>query len=675
MMRAAVAVATVGLMFAGLGLPTATASPSGKIVVSASPADSGDLAPGNPLRLFVSLNNASTQTSAVATATVSVGSSPVSSRTDLASWFADAKGAVAPTQVGATPFPAVGGGAEEGIDVSIPASALPWSASGVYPVLVTVSTATATLGTAETAIAWNVTSSAPVPVAIAVPITVPAGASAFLSATELAGYTAPGGVLTRELDDVQDAQIALGIDPRILASIRILGKSAPQTALTWLDELEALPNETFPLAWADADLTAPLHAGEAAVLQPKPLDYAINPSLFPATQPATPTPSPTPGTVTTPVVPTSASLVQFNYTLPTLSWPRENSVVSADLPKLAKAGVRADILSSGNVKQSDSRGLSGASATVGTTAVAVSDDVLSGYLRTAIQSPVRASSADALTELTTSLALVDLASGSAPRTVLLTLGRNWANSDTNFERSVTQLYARAWTTGATVSSLFGGSSEAVKLVPQNEPADRIALVAKMLASEGSVVSFAPIAKVPDAVTSSTRLQLLAALSNEWTNAAWPAAGEAFVTAATKVTNSVQVVPSSEALAFANRTALPVTVSNNLDQDVTVTLEVRSRAALLSVDKAARSQSVTVDEDSQRRIQIPISAISNVNAEIVATLYSATGVQIGRAVTIRVNVNAGWETTGTLIFAALVVGLFAFGIVRNIRKRRKAAVVE
>jgi hypothetical protein len=41
----------------------------------------------------------------------------------------------------------------------------------------------------------------------------------------------------------------------------------------------------------------------------------------------------------------------------------------------------------------------------------------------------------------------------------------------------------------------------------------------------------------------------------------------------------------------------------------------------------------------------------------------------------VNVNAGWETTGTLIFAALVVGLFAFGIVRNIRKRRKAAVVE
>ncbi|HEX3679710.1 MAG TPA: DUF6049 family protein, partial [Galbitalea sp.] len=75
--------------------------------------------------------------------------------------------------------------------------------------------------------------------------------------------------------------------------------------------------------------------------------------------------------------------------------------------------------------------------------------------------------------------------------------------------------------------------------------------------------------------------------------------------------------------------------------------------------------------SQSRVQVPIQALSNVKAQIVATLFSSTGVQVGRSVTINVDVQAGWETIGTLIFAALVAALLAFGIIRNIRKRRKA----
>jgi hypothetical protein len=41
----------------------------------------------------------------------------------------------------------------------------------------------------------------------------------------------------------------------------------------------------------------------------------------------------------------------------------------------------------------------------------------------------------------------------------------------------------------------------------------------------------------------------------------------------------------------------------------------------------------------------------------------------------INVQAGWETFGTLIFAALVVGIFAFGLVRNIRKRGRATAAD
>jgi Family of unknown function (DUF6049) len=665
-------VVTLSLVMAGSATPAVAVAPPATLTVSATPADSGDLGAGAPLRLFVTLDNATVAATADATATVTVGSTPVSARATLASWFDAKSNTLATTPVGTSTFPAVAGGLSNQVVVTIDPSALPWTASGVYPVSVSIATSTKSLGTANTAVAVSVGATAPVPVAIAVPITVPPNGSEFLTAAELTQYTAPGGTLTRELVDVQDSQIAVGIDPRILASIRILGKSAPQTARDWLAQLEALPNETFPLPWADADLTAPLHAGEDAVLQTKALDYAIDPSLFPVTS-TTPTPTPTSG-ATAPVVPTSASLVQFSYTMPLLSWPTENSVVESDLPKLNQAGVSDAILSSANVKGS-ADGLGGASAKSGSTGIAVSDDVLSGYLRTAIESTTRPSSTEALTELTTSLALISMASGSVPRTVLLTLGRTWANNDTNFDHSISELYARAWTSSAVVSGLFGASATAISIANENESASRIALVKSMLAAEQNIVSFAPIAKDPDALTSSTRLRLLSALSNEWTAATWPVAGKAFVADATKIVSSVQVAPSSEIVVIANQTALPVKVTNNLDQDVTVVLSVRSRTALLSVDKDSRSQSVTVEEGSQRQVQIPIEALSNGNAEIVATLFSSTGVQIGRSVTIQVNVNAGWETTGTLIFAALIAGLFAFGIVRNIRKRRKAAASE
>jgi hypothetical protein len=689
--RAALAMAALFLAVGGVATPATAASTSAHIasasvvaatkatattVVAVTPVDSGDLAAGAPLRLIVSLSNETTLATEAATVTVATNSGSITSRDTLADWFTSKSGALAPTVLTTAAFPPVAGGLVSTIEVTIPAARLPWASAGVFPVAVSVIAGSQTLGSAHTAVASNLSSSASIPVAVALPLTVPADGSDFLSASELSQYTAPGGVLTRELIDIQSSQVAVGIDPRILASIRVLGKNAPQSALTWLLEVEALPNETFPLAWADADMTAPLHAGEPAVVQPKALDYAINPSLFPVpAKSSTPTPTPTPVTITQPVIPTSASLVQFNYTLPQLSWPTENSVITSDLPKLTQAGVSAEILSSANVKQADTRGLNGASAVVGTNRIAISDDVLSAYLRTAIQSTTHPSSSSALTQLTTSLALMSLASGADPHPVLLTLGRNWVTSDANFGHSTSEIYAPQWTSAATVSTLFSASPTIVKIDPQEESPTRIALVKTMLASEQAVVSFSPIAKDPEALTSRTRLQLLSALSNEWTTATWPSAGAAFVTAATKTTNSVQVVPSSEAVAFANQTALPVTVSNNLDQDVTVTLQIRSLAALLSVGKSSRSQSVTVEEGSQHRIQIPISALSNGNAEIVATLYSSTGVQIGRTVMIKINVNAGWETTGTLIFAALIVGLFAFGLVRNIRKRRRGVPVE
>jgi Family of unknown function (DUF6049) len=660
------------LTVAGVGLPASAAAVPAKVTVSMTTTGSGDLGAGEDLRVFVTVSNAASTATAAATATVSVATTPVSSRSSLADWFSGANDANLAGQPAATaPVPAVLANLSAGVQVNAPAASLPFAAAGVYPISVSVASDGKVLGTARSAVAWNVTSTAPVPVAIAVPLTAPAGESEFLTATQLSEDTAPGGVLTRELADVQNLGVAVGIDPRVIASIRILGKSAPQTAMDWLDQLQNLPNETFPLSWADADLTAPIHAGQKSVLETKGLDYAINPNLFPVTgTQATPTATPKPGPVT-PVVPTNTSLVSWNYTMPLLSWPAENSVETSDLTVLNQAGITSVILPSTNIDEDSNSGLSGAPAKAGNTGIAVSDAVLSGYLRTAIQSTTRAASTEAMTDLTTTLALVSLESRPSPRPVLLTLGRNWADADANFERSVNQINSRSWTSTALLSTVFGDSPVQVKILKRAEAASRITLVKSLLAGEQSVVAFAPIAKDPDALTAAMRLKLLSLLSNEWTTHTWTPAADAFRTQMNKVVDSVQVDPSSPALALADQTSLPVKVSNDLDQDVTVLLSMRSTTTLVTIEKKYRLQSVTVEAGSQNRVQVPIQALSNGKAQIVATLYSSTGVQIGQSVTLKVDVQAGWETIGTLIFAALVVALFAFGILRNIRKRRKA----
>jgi hypothetical protein len=642
------------------------------VTVSLTTSGSGDLGSGEDLRVFVTLSNATNAATSAATATVSVAGTPVSSRSSLEGWFSGAnKTNLATISETSAAVPAVAPGLSNGVQVDVTAASLPFRIAGVYPISVSVASGGTVLGTARSAVAWSVTAAAPVPVAIAVPLTVPAGESEFLTVSQLAAYTAPGGVLTRELGDVEGSQIAVGIDPRVIASIRILGNSAPQTAKDWLKQLQEMPNETFPLAWADADLTAPLHAGQTSVLETKTLTYAINPNLFPVTgDQTTPTATPNPGPVE-PVVPTNASLVSWNYTMPLLAWPAENSVKTSDLVRLNQADITALILPSTNVDLDSSSGLSGAVAKDGNTRIAVSDTVLSAYLRTAIQSPTRAASTEATTELTTTLALVSLESGASPDPVVLTLGRDWADADTNFERSVSTVNSRPWTSAAQLSSVFDGSPTEVKLRGEPETASRIALVASLLAGEQGVVSFAPVAKDPDALTSAMRLKVLSLLSNEWTTKTWAPAAQAFLTEMNKVVQSVQVDPSSPVTAFADQTTLPVKVSNDLDQDVTVQLSVRSSTTLVSIDKKYRLQSVTVEAGSQSRVQVPIQALSNVKAHIVATLFSSTGVQVGRSVTIKVDVQAGWETIGTLIFAALVAALLAFGIIRNVRKRRKA----
>jgi hypothetical protein len=647
------------------------------VEITVSPQDLGALQPGQPLRLAVTITNPTANELPPSIVTASIDRMPAATRAELSAWLADStKGITADVRVGQLSAPAITPGQSRTFSMTIAPSALGFGAAGVYAVGVRLSTGTATLASDRTAVVWKLSDANPVKLAIAQPLTVPASSTALIDAGSLAEYTSPTGPLTRELDAAIDTNVAIGIDPRVIASIRILGNSAPPTAVAWLGRLALASNDTFPLTWADSDLTAEFQSGASSALAPRSLDFAIDPTRF---APVAPTPTDgAPGSTAPPTsdpslppLPTSESLVAWNYTMPKVAWPSDNSVTKRDLTVLSRSGFTTTILSSNNVTRS-AKAAQNVSATVNGVASAISDIDLSTYLRQAVAASDFDDWNSAMARLTASLALAsDLSSGS-PVSMLVTLDRNWPTTGYRLQPTIDALYSRPWAAPATLPSVTAQSASTGKLVERKQDGFRIRRSTDLLEEETLDARFATIAADPSAISSPLRLQLLALLSNAWKSdeAGWQSATAGFFSSSIDLRASVQVVDSSTINFLNDRGSLPVTVSNKLEQPVTVYIRVRPLTPLIAVEDSRVK--VTIEPDSQRKGQVSVQSLSNGSVLVNVSLAGESGFQVGKTAQVKVNVQAGWETAGTVVFAGLVVAIFAFGIVRNIRKRRKAA---
>jgi len=512
-----------------------------------------------------------------------------------------------------------------------------------------------------------------VKLAIAVPIVVPASADEFLDATTLELYTSTQGLLTRELDAVFGRPVAIGIDPRIIASIRVLGSSAPASALAWLDRLEAAPNQTFALAYADADVTLQTQGGGPTVLQPETFDFAIDPAFF-AAAPGTSTPEPTatPGGPTLPVLPTSDQILDWPYSLAGIAWPRDDTAIAADLPKIAASGYTTTILSSSNITRDAA---TGPTAQVDGVGVVVSDTAVSGALRSASAAVLSTDWDAALTQLSSALAAGSRVQ-SGGGTMLATLDRTIPTGGGRLGETIDALSSDPAVELVPLAQAMGVAPSTATIIDEPQPADRISRVGQMIQGEIAERAFASVASDPAAITSSRRLELLTLLSAEWTNdlPSWPEAADAFTTASIALRNSVHLVESSNFLLVADSGQyLPITVSNGLDQPVTVYITVRSQSGLLAID-TPRVQ-LELEAGAQAKKDIPVHSLSNGVVEVDVSLSSITNVPIGSPISSEVNVQAGWETPIVVAFAILVVLVFGAGVVRTVLRRRKAHRLE
>lgn len=671
------------------------AADAAKAVLTFAPAVNGALAPGQDLVITGTVANPSTKAIPAGSASVVLNRSAVRSRAELSSWLAPASTS-ADDSLGTTVLtaatPEVPAGHTMPMQFTVPAASIDFGSQastwGTRTLAIRITAGASEIGQARSSVVWNPgTGVQSTRLALVMPLTVPQSSDGLIPSDLLAGYTADGGLLARELDAVFDQPgIAIGVDPRVLASIRILGDSTPPTAFAWLRRLEAASNDTFALSYADSDLAAASQAKATRLLAPT--SFPIDSRLFPNAPTATPTnqatstpaPGPTGGTGNTAVnpLPDLASLQAFDYTLPAVAWPASGSVVESDLDSFATGGLTTTILGSGNVGYGDLDYTPSSAALVAKHQALVSDDGLSSYLDTAVEASTPALWEKAMSELSGAIAVISLERPAAARTLLATFDRSRPGADARLAQTLAALAALPWAASASLSEADAAFSSGSAVLPATatvtarpESAERIATVTALLAAEATAGSFSSILADPSQITGERRLTLLTLLSNSWTgDGTWTAETKKYLATSNRyVTKSVTIARSSATVFTSRNSPLPITVTNELPWPVTVYVTVRSPSNIITIDNDRVE--LVVEAQSQAKTTVPVTSNANGPVTLTVSLSSATNVQITTPATIDVDVQAQWETAFTAIVAVLVFGVFGFGIYRTVAKRRKA----
>lgn len=720
----AVSALTIVALAAGLPASEASAAPSASstaspsasastaasdvVTVSVAPDDGGVIRENGDLTASITVHNGTDEALDPGIVRVYVDRASFSSRSQLESWFArpastttDALGAF----MTSVSVPAIDAGATaEKIEVTVPSSTLSLSGNdwGAKAFGVRYSVAGVALTEAHSSLVYYPNDSfQATKLSMAVPLTVPESTSGLISSDALASYTSENGILTQELDAVRGRDVAIGVDPMILASIRILGNVAPPSAIVWLKRLETAPNETFALAYADSDISAVRQAGKTSL--PQPIDFSdaiaaqekAEPDSYVASTPSpadnaqgggrgsdgaptdaptdgsTPAPSDTPTTIPpTSSVPTTASLLDFPYTEKSIAWPLENTVTAGDLKVFAASGIDTTILGSGNVKVPASS-TEDAASTVGSQKMVVSDDTLSTLLRSAVNAGTNEEWKSDIAQLSAELATLTHERPSDARTLLTTLGRNWATTGSRLDETLTALSKMTWVKTAPLATALGSDPTAVSLAAKKASDARVDALMPLVRADDALAQFSTALKEPSLVTAKERLRFLALSSTAWDDNPTGLTSEItkVTSSVTKTTRLITVVDGSPVNILGDRSSLPIVIQNDTASAAVVYLRVVPSNYNLSVEK--NDVPVTVQANSQQRVTVPVQSLANGKVTLTLSLSSKQDVAISSPAQIAITVRAGWETVITAVFAAAVVLLFGGGIYRSVRRRRRS----
>ncbi|MBB2976518.1 hypothetical protein FHX49_002093 [Microbacterium endophyticum] len=656
---------------------------SGEIDVQLAPVSNGVIAAGDALTVWANVSNGTNSDLTDATVTLSIGSAPISKSDELSQWLAggDSSGDFTVVDTASANIPS---GESNAIVVTKPGSdpLIADRAAGVYPIRVAVETASDSTVSTSVITITDETSSAS-PVAVVVPITATASSGGLLSSSELTTLTGRNGALTAQLDAVDGTAAILAIDPAVLASIRVLGASAPSSASAWLDRLDLLPNDRFALQFADADVAVQADAGLTSLLSPLDLTAYMDAADFEnepeptATASPTESPSGTPAadstdlnttdtdTDTDTAVPDLAALTDIGATHSNILWPASGSVDSATVASLVSLTGDEDtvtLVSSASTDEPDTS----ARATVDGSDVLVYNSEVSDALTDAARTDDLTLRGAPLSAATAYLSLAQNAAAGQP--VLVVLDRDLSRSAAGLEAAVDAVTDAPATSSISLDALLAQTPQEQTLNEVSAGDARVAAVNAMQQEETQIAQFATI--LDDAVLltgpqRASELQVLSVglIADEGWRARFDAHHEQTLTTLT----SVSILPPSNINLLTSGAGLGFWVKNDLPYPVSVSLYAEPDDLRLEVEPVT---TVEAEPASNTRAEIPVQArIASGEVTIALRLESPTGVHIGSTESVDVNVRAEWEGIGVVVLIALIGGLLVVGIIRTVLRRR------
>lgn len=687
---------SAGLLSAGLGsgasfAATATPSPSpstspepatspltrAAVDLTFTPVGNGVVDAGSNLTMSIGLTNRTSDVLAGGEVTVRLGSTPIGDRDALTRWLADDATGARLSEVGSTTFEPLADGELQvrGVTVDADSRALEGRAPGIYPLLASLDTEDGTVR-ATSVIVIPDADAEPVDVALVVPITAGARTGALIGSEELAELTAPGGGLAAQLDAVDGTGAILAVDPAILASIRVLGSAAPETALTWLQRFEQLPNERFALQFGDADVAVQLAAGANAPLRPRALTAFLDPEDFTAG----PTLAPTASALDENGLPQLPALLDVGEAIDDVYWPARGAAPAETVDVLGDLGdgdrASTTLLASRATSQGQSGRTVPAHATAGEAAGAlVYDSDISALLSDAAAVDETLPRGAALTAATAHLTFASAQSGGRP--LALALDRSISRSRVGLGTALTAVAQAPGIRIAQWDAVGAAPARDVDLVELEVDEERRQAASALFAAEEDLARFATILDDASLLTGPERGEILQLLGTAWI--AQPFAFDVAVSEhrlSTRATiGSVELLPTSDITLAGSSADLRFWVRNDLPYPVELVLYAAPDDLRLNVQRAT---TVTATAQSNTRVVVPVQArLGSGQVSLDLQLRSPSAIAIGGPERVTVNVRAEWEGVGITVLGVLVGGMVVLGAVRTVlrvRARRNARAV-
>ncbi|RLP75237.1 hypothetical protein D9V32_10075 [Mycetocola tolaasinivorans] len=504
--------------------------------------------------------------------------------------------------------------------------------------------------------------------AIVVPITAPPSSTGLIPTTLLAEWTAPGGVLSRQLDAALDRPVTLAIDPMILASIRSLGTAVPESAANWLDRLQHASNASFLLQYADADAALQAQAGAPALLAPISLEYGVDEANFPPAQGSNGTATASPDT---PQLPTLEQLTGWPVTESGIVWPGTDTTSAADLSVITASGQQTTLLD-GDALSGEEGTTPAAHRTIGGNDVLVADPILTPIFRDLVHPDAEGGIDTDPAHLRAAFAALATEPGAGDRSTLVTLPRGWADTAVNIDAAISLLDSIPETHIVSLATLRAAPSTAATLRDHSVPQDRIDLARTLLEREQTLAKFANALEDPALLTGRERAQILSLLSVGWSSqySGWDGAVREHNDQTTATLGGITLAPTEQFNMVSWQSNLGFSVRNDLPYPVRVTLEVESDNLRLAIDSSVTRE---IKPFTTEKFSVPVRArIGNGQSTLSLSLHAPDGTQLGAPSSVRVNVRADWEIIGSVTLGSIVVLLLAGGLFRTVRKRRRLA---